>query len=126
LDTHARQAAALPHAAPPAHAMPWSRAVTCVCFEVTGPEITAGPWQPWPLPVALPNGRPADRRGRASYFQSRAAGVLYGAQDGSGPQVRWHQSAGAIRIEEGSVLGIELLPPLPLHPALLRRAARHP
>ena len=109
MDTHVRQASAVPHSAPPANTKPWSRAVTCVCFEVTGPEITAGIWHPGPLPVALPSGRPADRRARASYFQARAAGVLYGAQDADGPQVRWHQSASAVRIEEGSILGIELL-----------------
>jgi hypothetical protein len=86
----------------------WSRAVACVCFEITGPEVTAGPWRPGPLPVALPDGRHADRRARASYFQARAADSLYGSPDGS-TAVRWHRETDAARAGEGAVLGIELV-----------------
>jgi hypothetical protein len=91
-----------------AQATPWSRAVACVCFEVTGPVVTAGLWRPGPLPVALPDGRHADQLARASYFQARAAEALYGSRDGLSP-VRWHKEPGGARIEEGSVIGVELL-----------------
>jgi hypothetical protein len=86
----------------------WSRAVTCVCFEITGPEVTAGSWRPGPLPVRLPDGRHADRQARASYFQARAADSLYGSPDGASV-VRWHRHGDGAPIEEGSVLGIELV-----------------
>jgi hypothetical protein len=86
----------------------WSRAVACVCFEITGPPVIAGPWRPGPLPVALPDGRHADRQARASYFQARAADSLYGSQGGAS-HVRWHRQSDRARIEEGSVLGIELV-----------------
>lgn len=92
--------------APPAGL--WSRAVTCLCFTVTGPADPPPPWTPGPLPVTLPDGRPADRRARASYFQARAAAALYGAPDDTSPS-RWHRPAGTSHVEEGSVLGIELL-----------------
>jgi hypothetical protein len=86
----------------------WSRAVACICFEIAGPTVTAGAWRPGPLPVALPDGRHADRQARASYFQARAADSLYGSPDGSSP-VRWHRHGDRTRIEEGAVLGIELV-----------------
>jgi hypothetical protein len=86
----------------------WSRAVACVCFEITGPAVPAGRWRPGPLPVPLPDGRHADRQARASYFQPRAADSLYGSPDGSSP-VRWHRHDDAAHVEEGSVLGIELV-----------------
>jgi hypothetical protein len=87
----------------------WSRAITCLCFEVTGPAAILGRhWRPGPLPVPLPDGRHADRAARATYFQPRAAGSLYGPADGS-PASRWHQAADGTRITEGSVLGTELL-----------------
>lgn len=86
----------------------WSRAFACICFEVRGPEVMAGDWSAGPLPVPLPDGRTADRRARASYFQARAADALYGSPDGTSPP-RWHQLVDAEPIEEGTVLGIELL-----------------
>jgi hypothetical protein len=79
-----------------------------VCFEVTGPEVVAGSWRPGPLPVTLPDGRHADRHARASYFQARAADSLYGCADGSSA-VRWHRQGDGACIEEGPVLGIELV-----------------
>jgi hypothetical protein len=79
-----------------------------VCFELTGPDVIAGRWRPGPLPVTLPDGRHTDRQARASYFQARAADSLYGSPDGSSP-VRWHRHGDEARIEEGSVLGIELV-----------------
>jgi hypothetical protein len=97
LDRHTSQAVVQ---AAPARAMRWSRAVACISFEVSGPEVPARSWSPGPLPVALPDGRAADRRARASYFQARAADALYGAED---------RLADVDRIEEGSVLGTELL-----------------
>jgi hypothetical protein len=92
----------------PAETMRWSRAIACLCFEVSGPEVTAGLWRPGPLPVALPDGRHADRLARATYFQARAADALYGSRDGSSTS-RWHRAVDGVRIAEGSVLGIELL-----------------
>jgi hypothetical protein len=92
----------------PAHRVRWARATTCVCFEVSGPEITGGSWQPGPYPVALPDGRRADRLARATYFQARAADALYGRQDGSQP-CRWHRAADGISIGGSTLLGIELL-----------------
>jgi hypothetical protein len=86
----------------------WSRAITCVCFEVSGPEVTEGSWQPGPYPVALPDGRHADRLARATYFQARASDALYGRPDGSLP-CRWHQAAGGMSVGGSTVLGIELL-----------------
>jgi hypothetical protein len=91
-----------------ARATQWSRAVACLCFEVTGPEVTTDLWSPGPLPIALPDGRVADRRARASYFQARAADSLYGSRDGTSP-LRWHRTAGTGHIDGGKVLGIELL-----------------
>ena len=91
-----------------AHRMRWARAVTCLCFEVSGPEINEGSWQPGPYPVALPDGRRADRLARATYFQPRAADALYGRQDGSQPS-RWHRAADGITIGGSTLLGIELL-----------------
>jgi hypothetical protein len=92
----------------PAQAPRWTRAVACVCFEITGPEAVPGHWRPGPLPVALPDGRHADRHARSSYFQARAADSLYGQGDRTA-QLRWHRSADTHRIDEGAVLGIELL-----------------
>jgi len=86
----------------------WSRAIACLCFELTGPQISAGPWLPGPFPVPLPDGRPADRPARATYFQPRAADVLYGPHDDSSP-CRWHQPAEGERVGADAVLGIELL-----------------
>jgi hypothetical protein len=93
----------------PAGDTSWSRAITCLCFEVSGPAVTpGGRWRPGPLPVPLPDGGHADRAARATYFQARTAGSLYGPADGS-PESRWHRAADGARIREGSVLGIELL-----------------
>jgi hypothetical protein len=87
----------------------WDRAITCLCFEVSGPAVlTNGDWRIGPLPVPLPDGRHADRAARATYFQPRTAGSLYGLADGS-PASRWHRAADRTRLKEGSVLGIELL-----------------
>jgi hypothetical protein len=79
-----------------------------VCFEVSGPEVTGGSWHPGPCPVALPDGRRADRLARATYFQARAADALYGRQDGSQP-CRWHRAVDGISIGGSTLLGIELL-----------------
>jgi len=91
-----------------ARATRWSRAIACVCFELAGPELTPGPWLPGPYPVPLPDGRAADRLARATYFQARAADILYGPQDGSSP-CRWHRPAAEARAGDSAVLGIELL-----------------
>jgi len=86
----------------------WSRAIACVCFELAGPEISAGPWLPGPFPVPLPDGRVAGRMARATYFQARAADVLYGPDGGSTP-CRWHRKAEGAQVGGDAVLGIELL-----------------
>jgi hypothetical protein len=91
-----------------AQAPRWTRAVACVCFDITGPGVLPGHWRPGPLPVALPDGRRAHRHARSSYFQARAADSLYGPGDRTS-QLRWHRSADTHRIDEGAVLGIELL-----------------
>ena len=96
------------HRVRPAPAPRWTRAVACVCFEITGPETLSGQWCPGPLPVALPDGQYADRHARRSYFQARAADSLYGPE-GATAQLRWHRSADALRIDEGTVVGVELL-----------------
>jgi hypothetical protein len=94
---------------PPAGGHEWSRAIACLFFEVSGPAVTAGGrWRPGPLPLALPDGRRADRAARATYFQARAADSLYGAGGGS-PGSRWHREPDGERTGEGAVLGVELL-----------------
>ena len=75
--------------------------LACVCFEITGPEILPGHWRPGPLPVALPDGRHADRQARSSYFQARAADSLYGTGDRAS-QLRWHRAADPHPIDGGS------------------------
>jgi hypothetical protein len=97
---------AAPHM-PQAQQTRWSRAIACVCFEVTGPTVTASQWRPGPLPVELPDGRHADRLARATYFQARAAGSLYGLQDGSSLS-RWHRTGDAAAGDD-ALLGVELL-----------------
>lgn len=92
----------------PARSRRCSRAVACICFEITGPEALPGHWRPGPLPVALPDGRPASHDARRSYFQARAADSLYGSRDGTA-WLRWHRHADDRLIGEGTVLGIELL-----------------
>ena len=105
MNTHTRQAGVQDaHAA----VMRWSRAVACICFEVRGPAVSADLWSPGPLPVELPDGRTTDRHARATYFQARAADILYGAAGGKSG-LRWHRQADPDRIEEGIVLGLELL-----------------
>ena len=101
------KAPAHPHAHPAPKEV-WSRTIACVCFEVSGPQVTAASWRPGPLPVALPDGRHADRFARATYFQARAADSLYGLPDGSASS-RWHRLPGRVLIEGNCVLGIELL-----------------
>src|SRR5579863_4435075 len=125
MESHASPSAELRAISAPL-VMPWSRAVTCICFTVTGPADPPPAWTPGPLPVALPDGRAADRRARASYFQARAADALYGSPDDTVPP-RWHRGGGTGRIEEGSVLGIELLriPRYATGPRTIGRPPRH-
>jgi hypothetical protein len=92
----------------PAAGTRWSRAIACLCFELTGPPVTGEPWRPGPLPLTLPDGRRADRQARATYFQARAADSLYGSQDGSRVP-RWHRTVDGARVAGGSVLSVELL-----------------
>lgn len=92
----------------PARQARWSRAIACVCFEVSGPRVPSGEWHPGPLPVELPDGRCADRSARATYFQARAADSLYGAQDGTAPS-RWHRAVDGVSAGDDMLLGIELL-----------------
>ena len=88
-------------------ATPWARTHVSLCFEVTTAQV-AESWAPGPLPVRLPDGRLADRRARATYFQPRAAASLYGPSHGS-PACRWHRTDVDWHGTGGSLRGMELL-----------------
>jgi hypothetical protein len=66
---------------------PLERAVASIAFPVVGDDAPTD-WSTGPLPLKMPDGRPAEASVRATYFQPLAASVLYGSTDRPS---RWHR-----------------------------------
>lgn len=54
------------------------RLLTTMLIPLARPPVRTGQWSDGPLPLALPNGGVTDARTRSTYFDDRAAGVIYG------------------------------------------------
>jgi hypothetical protein len=59
-----------------------------VCIPISGEAPPPGPWRPGPLPLPAGDGT-ADRAARATYFDERAARVLYGQRSDGTRAHRW-------------------------------------